>query len=368
MKRLVCLIFALSMLCGCMNTVQLNERAVVQAIGIDAQGDGLLLSMQVFEPFGGEEAAGGKVSCKIVQVSGKNVSEALQNATLKQGKEIFYGHNKLIVVGRDLARRGLEDVIRFFNTDRQSRPNVDVMMADRQAGEVISARLQGSMLPVLTAQMMLENYQTSGMLLRARVRDLAQSLENPALDSFLPVVRLNAEDEENPAIEVSATAVLRQSRLAGELTREETRGLLWLLGEVKRTQITLEAPRGVSLFAAEKGRVIRPRIENQRPCFTIGLKVQSTVAEPLGNDEGTALEEKLCKYSEAQSRQIEEELRGTLEKLTRQLQADPVGFSNYLAKYEPDFWSREKERYRELLLEMEFEIQIESDIDRAGLA
>ncbi|MDY4192278.1 MAG: Ger(x)C family spore germination protein [Oscillospiraceae bacterium] len=368
MRRILCLAVSMLLLCGCMDTVQLNERAIVQAIGVDQRDGELLLSMQVFEPYGGAEAAGGKTSCRVVQVSGETMSEALQNAALKQGKEVFYGHNKLIVIGRGLAREGMEEVIRFFNTDRQSRPNVDMMMADGEAADIISAELGGSMLPVLTAQMMLENYKTSGGLIRARVRDLAETLENPSVDAFLPVVRLGGDDPENPMIEVSATAVLRQSSLAGELTPEETRGLLWLRGDVKRTQISLKGEDGVSLMAKESSLRIRPWVRDGQTFFSVYLRVQSTVEEPLGNRESVHLEEEFQRYGAAQSRQLEEEIRGTLQKLTRELAADPVGFADYLAKYEPEFWSGCKDRYRELLPGLQFEIQVESDIDRAGLA
>lgn len=359
---------ALLFLCGCVDTVQLSQRAIVQAVGVDAGAQGVEVTLQVFEPFGGD--ASGKTGCRIVQVSGRSVSEALENATLKQGKEVFYGHNKLIVLGRGLTAQGTKETVRFFNTAPQSRPNVDMMMADARAQDILSAKLEGSMLPVLATKMMLENYRSNGNLIRARVRDLAGAMENAWVDAFLPVVRLGGSDPDNPLIEVSGTAVLKDGRLAGEISPEETRGMLWLRGGIRKTQITLlEGEEGaVSLLAREGSLRIRPRIEEGKLVFGVWLQVNSTVAEPLKNEGSEEQGARLERYARAQSALIADEIRATMERLAEEWEADPVGLANYVVKYQPDFWREHAADYRRELAAARFEISVESDIDPAGLA
>lgn len=59
---------------------------------------------------------------------------------MKQGQEIFWGHTKLIIIGEQIAKDGIESVMAYFNADAQSRPNIDVLIADGEAGEVLSDR------------------------------------------------------------------------------------------------------------------------------------------------------------------------------------------------------------------------------------
>ena len=164
---------------GCMRSVQLNERAIVQAVGLDWKDSEYALTMQIFDPEAarGDDTSGGK----MLRVTGKTISQAMRNANLKQGQEIFWGHTKLIIIGEQIAKDGIESVMAYFNADAQSRPNIDVLIADGEAGEVLSEPLDSTILPVLSTKMMLEGYQDNGKLVRSQLRGILGSLENPAV-------------------------------------------------------------------------------------------------------------------------------------------------------------------------------------------
>ena len=52
MKRIWILALSVWMLTcsGCIRSVQLNERAIVQAVGLDKEEDGYALTLQLFDP------------------------------------------------------------------------------------------------------------------------------------------------------------------------------------------------------------------------------------------------------------------------------------------------------------------------------
>lgn len=194
---------------GCMRSVQLNERAIVQAVGLDWKDSEYALTMQIFDPEAarGDDTSGGK----MLRVTGKTISQAMRNANLKQGQEIFWGHTKLIIIGEQIAKDGIESVMAYFNADAQSRPNIDVLIADGEAGEVLSEPLDSTILPVLSTKMMLEGYQDNGKLVRSQLRGILGSLENPAVGAYLPMAAFSG-DEENPGIQIVGTAILRDGR------------------------------------------------------------------------------------------------------------------------------------------------------------
>ena len=162
---------------GCMRSIQLNERAIVQAVGLDWKDGEYALTLQIFDPEAaeGDDTSGGK----MLHVEGKTISEAMRNANLKQGQEIFWGHTKLIIIGDQIARDGIEAVIDYFNADAQSRPNMDVLIADGEAGEVLSEPLDSTILPVLSTKMMLEGYQDNGKLVRSQLKGIAGFIGKP---------------------------------------------------------------------------------------------------------------------------------------------------------------------------------------------
>lgn len=223
------LFFLLILLPGCMRSIQLNERAIVQAVGLDWKDGEYALTLQIFDPEAaeGDDTSGGK----MLHVEGKTISEAMRNANLKQGQEIFWGHTKLIIIGEQIARDGIEAVIDYFNADAQSRPNMDVLIADGEAGEVLSEPLDSTILPVLSTKMMLEGYQDNGKLVRSQLKGIAGSLENPSVGAYLPLAAFSG-DEKNPSIQIVGTAILSGGRITGTFSPEETRGILWAAGEV----------------------------------------------------------------------------------------------------------------------------------------
>ena len=113
------LITALLFLCsGCIPSVELNERAIVQAIGVDTVKGGYRVSLQIFSPGGGDgptEINAGQQNAKMITAEGKTISDAIQQATLEQGRQIFYGHNRLLVIGESTVKKGISDILPFFN-------------------------------------------------------------------------------------------------------------------------------------------------------------------------------------------------------------------------------------------------------------
>ena len=243
--RLIALLFALCLpLCGCMQAVRLNNRAIVQGIGIDLAEDGYLVTLQIFDAKGGGSQTAvdaSKANSMTLQASGRTIAEAISAAELKQGKEIFYGQNKLIVVGEEVARQGLETIISFFNANPQSRPNVDIAMADGRAVDVMTTQISQGVLPVLSVKSLLENSRTSGRILRGQVLDVVDAIENGRLGTFMPILVKSGEGEEE-TVEVLGTALYRHSRLVSRADETATRGLLWLRDDVRRTDLVVQHP------------------------------------------------------------------------------------------------------------------------------
>ncbi|MCI9406478.1 MAG: hypothetical protein HFK04_06155, partial [Oscillospiraceae bacterium] len=227
--RILLLAFLLALFTGCVRSVQLNERAIVQAIGLDKENGQYILTLQIFDPEGeeGDETAGGK----ILRAQGKTISQAMRKANLQQGQEIFLGHTKLLILGQEIAQEGVETAIDYFGADPQFRPTVDVLLAETKAEDILKEPLDSTILPVLSAKMMLEGYRDSAQLVRTQLQGLAGALKNPAVGSYLPVAAPSAE-EENPGIQVVGAAVLRNGKKAGDFLPPETRGILWAAGQV----------------------------------------------------------------------------------------------------------------------------------------
>ena len=137
MRRIAALCAILVLLAGCVPSVRLNERGVVQAIGIDlAEEGGYRATMQVREAVGA--AAGANQSPEdaktmLVEETGATMTELLARASATQGRQLFLGSVRVIVFGQEAARAGAEGPLGFFNSNHQISPATLVAVAEGEA-------------------------------------------------------------------------------------------------------------------------------------------------------------------------------------------------------------------------------------------
>ena len=152
---------------------------------------------------------------------------------------------------------------------------------------------------------------------------------------MLPLIKVNKDN-----IEVIGSAVLKENSLAGTLTSRETRGALWLTGEVQGGVIDLPGVDGqnrLSFLIGDSRRLIRPRYTEKGITFEVKLIVEGSVEEYFGkrnviNAETTA-------QAEAElARQIRKEIAGTVAKLQKEFGTDALGLGEFVRKRNPKLY------------------------------
>ncbi len=366
-QKILLLALLLMLFTGCMRSVQLNERAIVQAIGLDKENGQYTLTLQIFDPEGeeGDETAGGK----ILRAQGKTISQAMRKANLQQGQEIFLGHTKLLILGEAIAQEGVGTAIDYFGANPQFRPTVDVLLAETKAEDVLKEPLDSTILPVLSAKMMLEGYRDSAELVRTQLQGLTGSLKNPAVGSYLPVAAFSGE-EKNPGIGIVGAAVLRDGKRVGGFLPSETRGILWAGGQVGKLQMTLEEENGgaVTLEVVDASTRVSAQIRDGNPFYEVFIRIQSNVSEEMAFAQGFSFSQRCERYEEEQKRLVERETLHALERFFHELSCDALGYANILAQQQPAYWKEHQTSYAASLNKVDFRVTVEASVNRGGCA
>lgn len=135
------LLLGMSLLPSCREKSQMSSRAVVTAIGIDADGDGRLCAVCTGSR-GAENCrqpvpAGGQCDQGIHR-RGQTVSAALGSFISTLGRSAYILHNQAIVVGMEQAQQQtLTTLTDYFMRNYQGRPLVDMVMARGRAEDVL---------------------------------------------------------------------------------------------------------------------------------------------------------------------------------------------------------------------------------------
>ncbi len=394
------LILTSLLLTGCLGEVQLNQRAIVQAIGIDlGQDGGVELTFQIFAPAAsGIEISASAENAKIITASGRTVSEAVQNATLTQGKELFIGHNRIVILSKELAEQGVEQTLSYFSANAFSRQNVCMMVSEGKAKELLSAKINQGILPAETLEKIALNTREAGMLQNIKLFEFLKALENKHESSMIPVAALqpdpegqseNGSGEENAqsgkkgseggssgnsieqvsSISLVGMAIFSEGRMVGMLNPEESRGLMWIRDAVERTSLLVSDDKYevASLDIFECDSKLIPVIEGKEIDFILELELQATIGEALLKEGQTVRMEDIDNLERVGEELIRKECLDAFQKAVREFQADVFNLGNLVWVKDVQIWTEIREDWPSMLKKIDLEVRPDLKIDRVGL-
>lgn len=400
-KQIFLLLLILSsslLLTGCPPTVQLNERAIVQAVGIDWADDQYHLTLQVFSP---SNSGGGSISAtsenaKIIECDGQTLSDAMQNATMTQGKQLFVGHNRIIILGSEAAKQGVELPLAYFSADPWARQNVHLAVAEKNASDILKAKINQGILPAETLERILSNASISGMTPSVKMYEFLRALNNKHESAFLPTLTVQQQDEGGSggggegggsggegggsggksdsiepvsSIAVVGTAIFSEAKLATILDKRQSRGLLWLRNMVNTTNINVRTEKyeSASLKVYESTSTLLPDITEQDIRFTLQVVCRATLGESkLKQGEGSLLND-IVDLENAGEEEIRQECLSAFQTAVTEYGSDIFNFGNLLWKKEADTWRELREDWPELVPEIQLEVDVQLKLDRIGI-
>ena len=370
--KLICAVFILPvLLSGCLNSVELNERAIVQAMGIDLEGDMFIVTLQTFDPKGGGSSTAvdaSKVNSKTITAQGMTITEAFSNAALNQGKEIFYGHNKLLVIGKEAAEKGIWPIANFLNSHYDFRPNVDMAISTTKASDIVAAEMEDGILPAISIQTMLMNAEENGRLYRGYFFDVIKAMEEENSSACIPLLEISGEGKEK-SVGAVGTAVLKSDKYDTELDEDATKALLIIKDMVSLSSISVDCPDigRVALNINNCDTQIKTQTSGDKIKFTISVDIDSSINEARDEDRRGIGADDINTIEASQNEVVEKIITNTIKKACIEKDTDPFGFNRYCRFYEKDFYEKNKENWNETLKNADFEVVCKSTVQNVGL-
>lgn len=399
MKKFAGFLAVLLLFSGCMQKVQLNDRSIIQAIGIDPSGDGgYTVTMQVAEATREPAAANqadGKEEFHILVEEGDSLTNIFSEAAIRQGRQLFLGSCKLVVIGEDTAIEGIDAIVGFFNTHHQINPSLKCIVAQGSAGELLRAKEKN---PILTADGildMLRSAYNTGTATSSRLMDVVGALHGDNMVGALAVVRLQKAEpsasseetdgqqkqsssqrektggtsaQEKPTLELVGTALFAGERLDTIIDTKATRGLAWTQNSMTSAALSVEDGQlgRVSAVVHAQSARISPELVGDHMVFNIAVKVHSAMQE-IDLIEADVLDEQSRDYAAIlQKRKIHKEIEYMVQQTQKQ-GYDLLGLSLLTRQRYPDFYEAYREEWSDVIRNAGYSITVDCLIDRSGV-
>lgn len=383
------LVSAVPLLGGCWNQRELTELAFVMAVGID-QGTGgkkYDVSFQVVVPAnvatGLTGGSGQGPSVVVYKSSGNNLTEASRKATKQIPRELYYAHTSIVVISEELARKeGILDLLDVLDRDPEFRTTTAVIIAKGQkASDMISILTNLDKLPMDKFRKTLD--ATEAMLgenVKMNIDDIIGAITSPGREAIISGFILDGSAEKGTApdninktippamITADGLAVIKNGKLVGWLTNENSRGAIWLLNKMKGTEIDFalnHKKAAVSTTPYLSNTNIAVTFKNGKPVANISIETVFKLSE-INTAFDIENPHKIGDIEKLTAQQIKKEVESSI-KRTQKYRADIVGFGERLHRSNPKLWKKIKGNWNNYYAKMDYNIKVEALFRETGI-
>lgn len=377
---LLCLLLTFN-LTGCWNSRELDTLGIVQAIGIDQAEDGQIsLTLQILKPAtikpssegdkGG--GGGGDENVMVVTATGQTLFDAIRNATYQVSRRSFFSQNNVIVIGEEAAKSGIAPLLDLTVRDPELRLLTYVFIAKGKAKDILEAQHKQEKFPAKALENMAITAPATSKSPQTRLLEVTKSLVSKTNDPFVAGIEsmelLNGGSEKKQ-VKHSGTAVFKEDKLIGWFNEKETRGLLWVLGEVKSGVIVVASPKDESKKAVleiirASSKVIPEFVEGNLT-VTIAVKAEGNLSEqmsPINLTQPETFKELEAKQAVA----IKDEITAAVNK-AQSWGVDIFKFGTEVHRKFPGEYTELKDNWEEEFRNIVVNIEVESKLSRVGL-
>jgi len=407
-KLAVCLLIVINTLwlTGCWDRMEINDLAIVTAVGVDKLEDGhicltlLIPAPRLFPSAGGGGGEGSEKAPTIVMSEyGKTIMDAFRRLQEKSSREIMFSHVRFIVIGERLARSGVNEALDFFSRYRQSNLRAHVLVTQDDIAELMA----GDPGIERTVSELIHEEGEMGISVRIDLKDfiamLTEEGTNPVAGrlEMVPLVmehkkkgeekseengqangreKSQGKDEENKkkpkkTLSIRGAAIFHKDKLVGWMNDVEARGLVWLRDEMEQGVITVAIPEDkgggrISVRLKEAKAKFKPQIEGETLHMSLTIITQAVVYE--SSSKMDLSDPKSIVYIEdAVGDMIQKRVERALFLIQKQFRSDTVGFGTALYRKYPKEWLHAyKDTWDELFPELDIPVALNVRIPRVG--
>lgn len=242
-KRIIPLLLALSMLCGCSDKTELGSYALIEAAAVDFTDGEYRVSALLFSSGGSSGDTIDASQDNVIKVTGEGetLAEAFDKISLIDGRQITLSEMKLLVLGGGFEHRSITPVLNTLFYDMRCSLNMPVCCAE-SAEMLTDLRFTEGITSAEKPLDMMKNANREGVSPDTKLLDLLCSIES-SRPVLLPVFAETkngygmTSDEDGRTAELVGTTSVKDGLLTEYHDSRQTVALMLLTGETNRIKL-----------------------------------------------------------------------------------------------------------------------------------
>ncbi len=364
----------LIVLCGCSYGVPLNERVLIQGIGVDKVDDSYVLTVDIFDSEkvnASEEFSDSNTKTKIITLHGKSIYDAFSNITKITGKVPLYSQNLVLVIGEDSARKGINSLIDFFIRYYESRPAIDVFVAKGKASDIFNAKFEGEN---ITAKTLSELAKTTYLNLLPPSSNLVEfigDMHSTGADAYALAIEKSDNDpssnEQN--VILSGIGAFRDDKLVGFLDDDIVQGSSFIMQKPTHGGcfvLDLDNIGKVTYNIEKVKKSVKVNLNERAATFDIHVSIDANIYEIDRNIKEKIDSSSFAVLSEHLSGETKALIEQAIKKSLCEYGSDIFSFGKYLLHEDKRILDKSSEDFLKFLQDSEYHVFVDAQIKKIG--
>lgn len=390
------------LLTGCRDSSEVDDNIYAVVIGLDKGVNNKVIVTIQYPNYRSIKGGGGTTSgadtSNIHSVESPSLLESMDLMNMAVSRRISLLHTKMLVISEDLAREGIGDFLAPLSRFRETRRTMFVVVTKGTARSLLQENKTtiGPSITKAIELMMSQAYNTgffppenfhyfyrdivstygNAIAIYAGINDF-QGLTMDGSNKKAPLItERNLKPGELPRQgpakrEFVGTALFNGDKMVGSLNPYETRYMLMIKGQFKKSIMTIEdkkAPGEGIIVSIRNGRP--PKVKgyfiNSKPVVDVNLNIEADIGAIHSriNYESAKLIENLNKQLEDE---IKKGIEKTIEKTKKESKTDVFDFGTKFAGYFPTIQEWESYNWLSHYPETKVNVSVKVNVRRTGL-
>lgn len=375
---------------GCWGKRELNELSVVSATGVDLEPDGSIrITVISIMPVGAAGTAGlQRSNAWIGTATGKNIASASKNLGKIATKRLAWFHNRIILIGEDLAKKGVGDVMDYIARNREFRYENSILVTKGRATDMLTvpADIEKHLVTEIDGiienikqewpRSYIDNFKGFLMTLSEKnkghitgILDYYETSQNTFSTNREDFKKMDLNNTKLGIAYIEGSAVFKEDKLVGWLDGQETRGYILLTEGLRAGVITTDykdrnGKISLELLRSKSSIKAQPK-ENK---ITMNIKLEIKGSFKTGSGEYDILKEADIEEMERIfAKEIESQVSRTVKKAQKELNTDFLGFGEHIFRNHPGTWRKISDRWDAIFPEIDVNYDVKVRILRTGM-
>jgi len=356
---------------GCQSR-EVEQTAIAVGTAADWSEDSFVVTVQLAQAVTQEQSSTQESPESIVlSERGQTLSESARRLNLLLPRLPLWFHASTLLLGEDLAKRGITDIVDFLYRNINIRHNtLLVMTRGATAAEVLQVQTPLEPHSAAAIRRILETQENqTGIYVPITVDEFLYRIATPGIDPVLPQVRIIIQGGQK-LLKIDGMAVFRGTEWAGELNETESRGFRFLSPkQILGGLIIIPAPgdetRFVTIELISSQAKAKPILEEGQLRMLVEIKADGnfygqTSPLPLVNLETFNILEEMTAH------QMEKEIYQAVRK-AQEYKADIFGWGRLVQINDPALWSQVEKDWPEVFSQIAVDVKVDFELRRTYL-